>query len=94
MPSTTMENQIPVNDISSEQPETESQIHDEIPEPLREIGKRIADALREFRESDNYDKLLEARDKARDYITENPVNSFFYALGAGVFLGFLLKRKK
>lgn len=37
--------------------------------------------------------MLDARDKARDYITENPVNSFFYALGAGMFLGFLLKRK-
>jgi ElaB/YqjD/DUF883 family membrane-anchored ribosome-binding protein len=88
-----MEHQIPVNDMSQEQPKSGPAVHDEIPEPLREVGQKVSDAFNEFKESETWEKMLDARDKARDYITENPVNSFFYALGAGVFLGFLLKRK-
>ncbi|AOS83045.1 hypothetical protein BIU88_02130 [Chlorobaculum limnaeum] len=88
-----MEHQIPVNDMPQEQPKSGQAVHDEIPEPLREVGQKVSDAFNEFKESETWEKMLDARDKARDYITENPVNSFFYALGAGVFLGFLLKRK-
>ncbi|NTU54228.1 MAG: hypothetical protein HGA97_11160 [Chlorobiaceae bacterium] len=88
-----MEYKIQDNDISQKPAETESHVQIEIPEPIREVGQRITDAFREFQKSDTYENLLEARDKARTYITENPVNSFFYALGAGVFLGFLLKKK-
>lgn len=89
-----MEHQIPVNDISQEQPKTGPAVHDEIPEPLREVSQKVSEAFNEFKESETWEKMLDARDKAKEYITENPVNSFFYALGAGVFLGFLLKRKR
>jgi ElaB/YqjD/DUF883 family membrane-anchored ribosome-binding protein len=89
-----MEHQIPVNDMSQEQPKTGPAVHDEFPEPLREVGQRVSEAFNEFKESETWEKMLDARDKARDYITENPVNAFFYALGGGVLLGFLLKRKK
>ncbi|AAM72988.1 MAG TPA: hypothetical protein DEB17_10690 [Chlorobaculum sp.] len=88
-----MEHQIPVNDTSQEQPKTGPAVHDEIPEPFRKISQKVSEAFSEFKESETWEKMLDARDKARDYITENPVNSFFYALGAGMFLGFLLKRK-
>jgi ElaB/YqjD/DUF883 family membrane-anchored ribosome-binding protein len=89
-----MEHQIPVNDMSQEQPKTDPAVHEEIPEPLREVGQKVLQAFNEFRESETWDKILETRDKAREYIMENPVNSFFYALGTGLFLGLLLKRKK
>jgi ElaB/YqjD/DUF883 family membrane-anchored ribosome-binding protein len=89
-----MEHQIPVTEMSQEQPKTAPPVHDKIPEPLREVGQKVSEAFNEFKESETWEKMLETRDKARDYITENPVNSFFYALGAGAFLGFLLKRKK
>ena len=89
-----MEHQIPVNDMSQEQPQSGPAVHEGIPEPLREVGQKVSDAFNEFKESETWEKVLDARDKAREYITENPVNSFFYALGAGVFLGFLLKRNK
>jgi len=88
-----MEQQIPVNDMAQEETKTSPETHDNIPEPLREVGQKVSEAFNEFKESDTWEKMLDAREKARDYITENPVNSFFYALGAGVFLGFLLKRK-
>lgn len=89
-----MEHQIPVNDISQEQPKTGPAVHDEIPEPFREVSQKVSEAFSEFKESETWEKMLDARDKAKEYITENPVNSFFYALGTGVFLGFLLKRKR
>lgn len=89
-----MEHQIPVNDISQEQPKTGPAVHDEIPEPFREVSQKVSEAFNEFKESEMWEKMLDARDKAKEYITENPVNSFFYALGAGVFLGFLLKRNR
>lgn len=89
-----MEQQIPVNDITQDQPEKSSSTFDELPEPLREISQMATEAFREFQQSDTYEKILETKDKARDYIKENPVNSFFYALGAGTILGFILKRKK
>ncbi|MGC8775293.1 MAG: hypothetical protein ACP5R6_08575 [Chlorobaculum sp.] len=89
-----MEHQIPVNDISQEQPKTGPAVHDEIPEPFREVSQKVSEAFSEFKESETWEKMLDARDKAKEYITENPVNSFFYALGGGILLGFLLKRKK
>jgi ElaB/YqjD/DUF883 family membrane-anchored ribosome-binding protein len=89
-----MEHQIPVNEMPQEQPKTGPALHDEIPEPLREVGQKVSEAFKEFKESETWEKILETRDKAKDFITENPVNSFFYALGTGIFLGFLLKRKK
>jgi ElaB/YqjD/DUF883 family membrane-anchored ribosome-binding protein len=89
-----MEHQIPVNDMSQEQPKSGPAVHDEIPEPLREVGQKVSEAFNEFKESETWEKMLDARDKAREYITENPVNSFFYALGGGMLLGFLLKRNK
>jgi len=89
-----MEHQIPVNEMPQEQPKTGPALHDEIPEPLREVGQKVSEAFNEFKESETWEKILETRDKAKDFITENPVNSFFYALGTGIFLGFLLKRKK
>ncbi|NTW47088.1 MAG: hypothetical protein HGB16_03005 [Chlorobaculum sp.] len=89
-----MEHQIPVNDMSQEQPSSGPAVHEGIPEPLREVGQKVSDAFNEFKESETWEKVLDARDKAREYITENPVNSFFYALGGGMLLGFLLKRNK
>ena len=89
-----MEHQIPIDDKSPEQPKTGPAVLENFPEPIREVGQKVSEAFNEFRESETWEKVLDARDKAKEYITENPVNSFFYALGAGVFLGFLLKRKK
>jgi len=86
--------QIPVNDMAQEEPRTAPEANDSIPEPFREVSKKVSDAFDEFKESETWEKILDARDQAREYITENPVNSFFYALGAGTLLGFLLKRKK
>jgi len=89
-----MEHQIPVNDMSQDQPKTGPAVQEEIPEPFREAGQKVSEAFNEFKESETWEKILETRDKAREYIMDNPVNSFFYALGAGLFLGLLLKRKK
>lgn len=90
-----MEQQIPVNDISQDQPEKSApSVFDKLPEPIREVGQKVVEAVREFRESETYGQMTDAGNKARDYITDNPVNSFFYALGAGFVLGFVLKRKK
>lgn len=90
-----MEQQIPVNDISQDQPEKGAQsVFDKLPEPIREVGQKVAEAVREFRESETYGQMNDAGNKARDYITDNPLNAFFYALGAGFVLGFVLKRKK
>jgi len=88
-----MEHQIPVSDMSQEQPKAAPSAQREIPEPLREVTQKVSEAFSEFKESETWEKMLDAKEKARDYITENPVNSFFYALGAGVLFGFLLKRK-
>lgn len=88
-----MEHQIPVNDMAQEEPKTPSATQNGIPEPFREVSKKVSEVFDEFKESETWEKILDARDQAREYITENPVNSFFYALGAGALLGFLLKRK-
>jgi ElaB/YqjD/DUF883 family membrane-anchored ribosome-binding protein len=89
-----MENQIPVSDAAQDHPEQEPHLYESLPEPLQEIGKKATTAFREFQESETWKRIIETRGKARDYITENPVNSFFYALGTGFLVGFLLKKRK
>jgi len=89
-----MEQQIPVNDMPQEQPEKSPSAFDELPEPIREVGQMATEALNEFKESETYEQILDAKEKAQNYITDNPVKSFFYALGAGTVLGFILKRNK
>lgn len=88
-----MEQQIPVETMEQEQPSSSRERSQEIPEQVREIGDMFARTYREFKESDTYDKLLEGRDAAQEYIRKNPLASFGYALGAGVLLGLFLKRK-
>ncbi len=89
-----MEQQIPIIDITPEPPKAAPVVREDIPEPIREVSDRVSKAFKEFQETETYEKILDAKDKATNYITDNPVNSFFYALGAGLFLGLLLKRKK
>jgi ElaB/YqjD/DUF883 family membrane-anchored ribosome-binding protein len=89
-----MEQQIPITDMTPELPKTSPTVREDIPEPIREVSEKVSRAFEEFKESEAYGKILESRDKARNYIMDNPVNSFFYALGAGLFLGLLLKRNK
>jgi ElaB/YqjD/DUF883 family membrane-anchored ribosome-binding protein len=89
-----MEQQIPIIDVTPELPKSSPSVREDIPEPIREVSERVSQAFKEFQDTETYDKILEARDKASNYIKDNPVNSFFYALGAGLFLGLLLKRKK
>lgn len=89
-----MEHEIPVEIAEQEQPGKNPAGQQEIPEQVREISDRIAGAYKEFKESETYGKLLEGRDTAREYIRDNPLASLGYALGAGLFLGLLMKRKK
>ncbi len=90
-----MEQQIPVNTTpQQEQPEQTPSAFEELPEPLSDIAQMASEAFDEFKESDAYEKILDAKETAQNYIRENPVHSFFYALGAGTLLGFLLKRNK
>jgi ElaB/YqjD/DUF883 family membrane-anchored ribosome-binding protein len=89
-----MEHQIPVTHMEQEQPETKPAAPQEIPEPIREISEKVASTVREFKESKTYEKIVEGKEYARDYIQNNPLISFGYALGAGVLLGFILKRNK
>lgn len=89
-----MEHQIPVESMEQEQPGVASSGQQEIPEQVREISDRIAKAYREFKEGEVYEKILEGRETARDYIIKNPLASLGYALGAGLFLGLLMKRNK
>lgn len=93
---TVMEQQIPFNATppqQQQQPEKAPTPFDDLPEPLREAGQMASDAFKEFKDSDAYEQILEAKDKAHNYITDNPMQSFFIALGLGTVLGFLLKRK-
>ncbi|NTU57504.1 MAG: hypothetical protein HGB00_01075 [Chlorobiaceae bacterium] len=89
-----MEQHIPITDITPEVPKPTPSVRQDIPEPIREVSEKVSSAFKEFQETETYEKILEAKDKARNYIADNPVNSFFYALGAGLFLGLLLRRKK
>ncbi|NTW51882.1 MAG: hypothetical protein HGB22_04775 [Chlorobiaceae bacterium] len=92
-----MEQQIPITDITPELPKVTKvtpTVREELPEPIREVSEKVSKAIREFQESETYEKILNAKDKAGNYIKDNPVNSFFYALGAGLFLGLILKRNK
>lgn len=88
-----MEHQIPVTDMNPEQPKNAPDVKGVLPEQFREIGEWASQAFDEFKESETYDKILDTGETAREYIRENPVSSFFYALGAGLVLGFILKKK-
>jgi ElaB/YqjD/DUF883 family membrane-anchored ribosome-binding protein len=88
-----MAQQIPVEVMEQEQPSSSRERNPEIPEQVREIGDMAARTWREFKESETYDRLLEGRDAAQEYIRTNPLASFGYALGAGFLLGLLMKRK-
>jgi ElaB/YqjD/DUF883 family membrane-anchored ribosome-binding protein len=89
-----MEHQIPVTITEQEQtgPKPTGQL--EIPEQIREVSDRIAEAFDEFRKSETYEKIIDGKESARGYIRNNPLASFGYALGAGVLLGFILKRNR
>jgi ElaB/YqjD/DUF883 family membrane-anchored ribosome-binding protein len=89
-----MEHQIPVTSMDQEKPETKPSSQPELPEQIREISDMVCSTLRDFKESQAYDKLLEGRDTAREYIRQNPLASLGYALGAGVLFGFILKRTR
>ncbi|NTU93204.1 MAG: hypothetical protein HGB29_05660 [Chlorobiaceae bacterium] len=89
-----MEHQIPVVSVEQEPPVNTPAEHQEIPEQIREISERVAQAFTEFKESETYGKILEGKETAREYIRTNPLASFGYALGAGLFMGLLMKRKK
>jgi ElaB/YqjD/DUF883 family membrane-anchored ribosome-binding protein len=89
-----MENQIPITSMDQEQPEAKPAPPHEIPEQIREISDKVARTFREFRESDTYDRIIEGKETASDYIRNNPLASFGYALGAGIFLGFILKKSR
>ncbi len=88
-----MEHQIPVEVMEQEPPVPNKGSAQEIPEQVREISDLVARTWQEFRESETYDRLLEGRDAAQEYIRKNPLPSFGYALGAGFLLGLLMKRK-
>jgi ElaB/YqjD/DUF883 family membrane-anchored ribosome-binding protein len=89
-----MEHEIPITSMDQEQPEAKSAPPQEIPEQIREISDKVARAIREFRESETYERIIEGKETASDYIRNNPLASFGYALGAGVFLGFILKKSR
>jgi ElaB/YqjD/DUF883 family membrane-anchored ribosome-binding protein len=89
-----MENGIPVTTVEPGKSETGRTEKDEIPDQIREISSRISKGVKDFRESESYEKVQEATETARDYIRKNPLPSMLYALGAGLFLGMFLKRKR
>ncbi|NTU68118.1 MAG: hypothetical protein HGB02_04470 [Chlorobiaceae bacterium] len=89
-----MEHEIPVTIMEQEKPETKPSSPLELPDQIREISDMVSSAFNEFRESKAYDKLLEGRDSVREYIRRTPLPSLGYALGAGVLLGFILKRNR
>ena len=66
-----MEHQIPVNDMAQEETKTSPETHDNIPEPLREVGPKVSEEFNEFKASENWEKMLDGREKGRSYITEN-----------------------
>jgi len=79
--------------MNPEQPKSTPEVKGELPEPLRDVSAWATQTFREFKESEAYDKILDTGETAREFIRENPVSSFFYALGAGLLIGFILKRK-
>ena len=95
-----MEHQIPVTVVDQEQPDPKPSSppqplsQPELPEQIREIADMVSSAFRDFKESPAYDKLLEGRDTAREYIRQNPLASLGYALGAGLVFGFILKKNR
>ncbi len=89
-----MEHQIPITSMDQEQPEAKPAPPQDIPEQIREISEKVARTLREFKESETYDRIIEGKETVRDYIRNNPLASFGYALGAGVFIGFILKKSR
>lgn len=89
-----MENEIPVTKRYAAPEQGSPARKEEIPDKIREISESISGTLREFRQSERYERILEGREIAREYIRNNPVSAFLYALGAGMFLGMLMKRKR
>ncbi|NTV02233.1 MAG: hypothetical protein HGB04_05535 [Chlorobiaceae bacterium] len=89
-----MEHEIPVTIMGQEKPEPKHSTQPELPEQIREISDTVCAAFRDFKESAAYDKLLEGKETAREYIRQNPLASLGYAIGAGVLFGFILKRNR
>lgn len=89
-----MEHQIPVTSMEQEQPGPQPSGQMEIPDQIREVSDRIAESFNEFKKSETYERIIEGKESALDYIRNNPLTSFGYALGAGVLLGFILKRNR
>ncbi len=89
-----MEHEIPVTIMEQEAPAAKPSTQPELPEQIREFAGMVTSTLREFKESEAYDKLLEGKKAVSDYIRKNPLPSLGYALGAGVLFGFILKRSR
>ena len=89
-----MEHQIPITHMEQEQPVSKPVDQKEIPDPMREIGEKVAATFKEFKESPTYEKIIEGKEQVRDYIRNNPLVSFGYAMGAGLLLGLILKKNK
>jgi ElaB/YqjD/DUF883 family membrane-anchored ribosome-binding protein len=88
-----MENGIPVTNVEKNPDQTLHNERPHVPEQVREISEQLSGAFKDFTKSQRYRQLQTSAEKAKDYIRNNPLPATLYALGAGMFLGFLLKRK-
>lgn len=88
-----MEQEVPVTIHNSGESKQETPSANPIPEPVRELGSTVSDAVSSFMESEQYEQLKQTATKVKSYIRDNPVPAMLYTLGAGAVLGFLLKKK-
>ncbi len=65
-----------------------------IPDQLQEIGDTLLEAFSSFKESESFDLLVKSAEKVREYIKKNPGQALLYSLGAGAFLGLLMRKKR
>lgn len=88
-----MEQEVPVVIHRSGEAAEEKPASSPVPEPVRDIGSTVSDAVSSFMESEQYEQLKQRAEKVKTYIRENPVSSMLYTLGAGAVLGFIMKRR-
>lgn len=88
----TMMQEIPSQNTMNE-PQDECCSNSPVPDKMSELSRQASAMYDQFKESEQYERIMETREQVTDYIQRKPLESALYALGAGFLLGLLLKRK-
>ncbi|ANT64240.1 hypothetical protein Ptc2401_00441 [Prosthecochloris sp. CIB 2401] len=75
------------------EPQDECCSNSPVPEHMSEFSRQASELYGQFKESEQYERIIETREQVREYIRQKPLESALYALGAGFLLGLVLKRK-